>query len=936
MNTLGKTFFIMIIVLILFSFNGYSQTLQSIDISTRSGLTLEKLVLSDSNIAILSNRRPLYSFLLNNELISSEDVAVEKSGLEYSQIFKNDINVTLNTTLSADLGWSCKIVFENIGEDTVSVSNVVPFGIDKNSVYITGNGQEELARARLYRPGYNPVRVILPDNAWELGYSSFSFGKNQSICSIARRIETDGGLSRRYETLLPPHANVIYYINADIFYGEWQNGLTLMFRDRYLYNFDKFDNSLYNREDLAWVKETYLIMLYKAWDRDFYDRFSRKYTYGEVIKEGIDIFGNIDVFGISATGARLDLDQSNQLDLYRKLPGGTKQIRNFAIMSRKAGTKFFIAYNLGNKSTIINNAYSELEQIISETEVDGVILDTKDSFGFLHQSVLDSIKEGVVLYSEGMAKPADMQDLITGRINSTIHFSPELNLNKLIKPDFSIFRVCDVADDFIHREIAIAFFNGYGTELNMYRPGARDDNYRDDLEYLSLTTFILRQNNDAFLDNAWTPMIETTIDSVYVNRWNADGKTIFTVLNMRPEGVSGKLFKVDNTKDNHFISLWNHENLDPIDDNGDFYISAKATGWHPSLSGTRKEGSVDCIAEFPRLIKSELIGDSIKISSSEKGRLMIWKGEPSYKNENIELTISNDTTISSVDLFGSYQGKIVLQLIENKRLRDENVLLINGGKPWLFSKRIPTKKALGILMDMVLVPGTNFSFKFTGNEDIIPYPEGNNISVKIDSFLIDKYPVTNAQYFEFLNNSRYIPLDTSGFLSHWQEGVYKQGQGNYPVVNVSYEDIIAYTEWADKRLPTQAEWQLAAQGLDKRRWPWGNEFHGTFCNNSFNRATPVDAFSKGQSPYGVYDMVGNIWQVTNDIYFNGNNYFYVIRGGSYYNPEAGLGYLPSGPQSLDKTQILPMVSQALDRSNTLGFRCVKDIDSKGFRGKRKR
>jgi len=99
------------------------------------------------------------------------------------------------------------------------------------------------------------------------------------------------------------------------------------------------------------------------------------------------------------------------------------------------------------------------------------------------------------MYSEGMAVPADMPGIISGRVHNAIFLSPELNLNKLIKPDFSIFRVCDVGEERIHREIAIAFFNGYGTELNLFRPGGRN---REDLDYLAQTTFILRQNNDAF------------------------------------------------------------------------------------------------------------------------------------------------------------------------------------------------------------------------------------------------------------------------------------------------------------------------------------------------------------------------------------------------------------------------------------------------------
>ena len=138
----------------------------------------------------------------------------------------------------------------------------------------------------------------------------------------------------------------------------------------------------------------------------------------------------------------------------------------------------------------------------------------------------------------------------------------------------------------------------------------------------------------------------------------------------------------------------------------------------------------------------------------------------------------------------------------------------------------------------------------------------------------------------------------------------------------------AYARWAGKRLPTQLEWQLAAQGTDKRKWPWGNDFHATYCNNSFNRLTPVDAFPKGQSPYGVMDLVGNVWQMTNDIYFNGTYYMGIIRGGSFYKPDSSWWYLQGGPQPLDRTQILLMVSPGFDRSSTLGFRCVKDIDKK--------
>ena len=913
-------------VLLISTLKGYTQELYNVVVTNKSALSIEKIVLADSSAYTLLKSKPLYSFLLNDKQFNSADVSSIKTEGQYSQTYDNRIKVTFKNSQPSASGWKGEIALENIGKDTVSISNVVPFGEDPGSVYITGKGPSDLARACLFRPGFRPVRVILPDNAWELGYSSFIAGKNISVCALARRVKVEGGQKQRYTTVLPPKARVTYLVYADVFRGEWQNGLRLMFRDRYLYDLDKFDNTMFERADLSWIKESYLIILQMAWDREFYDRTTGKYTFPDVLKKEKELFGNVDVFGIWPTWPRLGLDQRNQWDLYRDLPGGTGQLKTFSGLSHQLGTRLFIAYNPWDNSTRKEDHYKGMAQLIRETDADGVVLDTKGSSSFELQAAADSVKKGVVMYSEGMAIIKDMPGIISGRVHNAIFLSPELNLNKLIKPDFSIFRVCDVGEDLIHREIAIAFFNGYGTELNMFRPGGRDENYRNDLDYLAKTTFILRQNHDAFMDIDWTPMIETTLDNVFVNRWKSGEKTVYTVLNMKPEGVSGKLFKVEKTKGKHFVSLWNHENLTPVIDKGITFISANTTGWQTSYSGTRKEGSVDCIAELPDLLKSGIIGDSLKIKPTGNGKLLIWKGNPSYQTLNKEFRILKDTTISIRDVFGIYEGKIVLQLIENKRLKDENIFILKGGKPWIISKVKRTKKSTFIPDDMVLIPGSLSSYNVTNNDDFIPYPDVNNDTVQIDSFLIDKYPVTNAQFYEFLNKTGYRPADTTRYLRNWNSGMFKQGQDKYPVVYVSYDDMMAYAKWSEKRLPTEAEWQLAAQGTDKRKWPWGDEFHGTYCNNSFGRPTPVDGFPKGQSPYGVCDIVGNVWQLTNDLYFNGTNYFFTIRGGSYYKPESSWWYMQGGPQSLDKTQILLMVSPGFDRSETLGFRCVKDLN----------
>ena len=202
---------IIVVFLIMSTYSGLSQQLINVGLENKSGLNAENIVLNDSSTIILTKSRPLFSFQLNSNLHSSSEVRAEKTGNLYSQTFENTLNVTSMMEVSSIEGLKGEIVFENRGGDTVSISNVVPFGEDNSSVYITGKGPWDLARAWLFRPGFRPVRVILPDNAWELGYSSFYAGNDLSVCALARRTSIEGGQKQRYETILPPKAKVVYY-----------------------------------------------------------------------------------------------------------------------------------------------------------------------------------------------------------------------------------------------------------------------------------------------------------------------------------------------------------------------------------------------------------------------------------------------------------------------------------------------------------------------------------------------------------------------------------------------------------------------------------------------------------------------------------------------------------------------------------------------------
>jgi gamma-glutamyl hercynylcysteine S-oxide synthase len=200
-------------------------------------------------------------------------------------------------------------------------------------------------------------------------------------------------------------------------------------------------------------------------------------------------------------------------------------------------------------------------------------------------------------------------------------------------------------------------------------------------------------------------------------------------------------------------------------------------------------------------------------------------------------------------------------------------------------------------------------------------------TVKIKPFWIDIYPVTNAQFKNFLEATHYHPADDHNFLKDWQSSSYPEGWGNQPVTWVSLEDARAYAHWAGKRLPHEWEWQYAAQGTDGRTYPWGDDWNPTAVpvpdqGRDLRPANDVDAHPKGVSPFGVMDMVGNVWQWT-DEYTDDHTNAAILRGGSHYEPQGSRWYFPQAYKLSEHGKYL-LMAPSIDRSGTIGFRCVED------------
>lgn len=210
---------------------------------------------------------------------------------------------------------------------------------------------------------------------------------------------------------------------------------------------------------------------------------------------------------------------------------------------------------------------------------------------------------------------------------------------------------------------------------------------------------------------------------------------------------------------------------------------------------------------------------------------------------------------------------------------------------------------------MVYVPGGEFTM---GRNDGDEYERPAH-KVTVKPFFIDAHEVTCREYKPFLQNNP----NATGHCANYDS--------QEPVTDMNWDDAVAYAKWSGKRLPTEEEWELAARGTDGRLYPWGNEWKGGMANaDAAGGAVTAAGKAKGASPYGAFDMVGNVWEWTASplkAYTGGRipqqtpGELRVIRGGSYAESrnEATTTYRRGYPARGN-----------YDYGNT-GFRCAKDV-----------
>ncbi len=646
-----------------------------------------------------------------------------------------------------------------------------------------------------------------------------------------------------------------------------------------------YDGSRYDLPALKWTQSSFLQPQMMVQDRYFYDPIARRYTVDRYLDDLEKRYGGIDAVLIWPTYPNMGVDDRNQHDLIRSMPGGVEGVRRMIADFHMRGVRVLFPMMMWDQGTRDPGEPwpRAIADLMAKIGADGINGDTQDGVPLAFSAAADQIGHPLAFEPEdGPSDEALAWNVMTWGQYS-FPFALLVDKYKWLEPRHMV-NISDRWNRDKTNDLQFAFFNGVGWESWENIWGIWNGITARDAEATRRVATIERAVAPFLTSREWEPLAPTLRYGVFASRWPLQQQTVWTIVNRNEYDVQGRQIELPYEEGVHFFDLYHGTELKP-----------------------ERNSQGKAILSF-------------EMEAHGYGALLLTKVGPSASIQELMARMKAMT------------GRSLASYSHEWKALPQQIVPIAATKPPAASPP-----------DMVRIPRGEFLFKaqgieIEGSDDMgvdVQYPwetsprRFHEHSMQIKSFWIDTYPVTNTQFKKFLDNAHYHPQDDLNFLRDWKDGSFPAGWDNKPVTWVSLDDARAYAAWAGKRLPHEWEWQYAAQGNDGRTYPWGNDWQANAVpvpdkSRTMRGPDPVDAHPQGKSPFGVMDVVGNVWQWT-DEFTDDHTRSAVIRGGEYYQPQGSIWYFPDTYQ-LNLHGKLLLTAPGLDRSGGIGFRCVQDAE----------
>lgn len=768
-----------------------------------------------------------------------------------------------------------------------------------------------------------------------------------SITAVLVRLAGGDDGKERGGLLVRPGETVTLELHLDTVSGDRNAALNEIWRVRGGYRVDpsRYDRSLYRAPGRAWVSDIVVSWLNWAWDEELMDPVSGEYRLAESLERARRVFGGYDVYMLWPFWPRAGFDDRFQFDHFRDLPGGLAGVRDLVRRVQALGTRMIVSYCVWSESDRdatpagLAASFRKLVELALDVEADGVLMDIMSATPPELLEMARARGRELTPFNEGDPSWAESQVNLVGRIHNNFPM-PRFSLKKYLLPHHPLLRVAEPGNlgKVMRNDIGLSFFQGHGVEVNTMFP-QKSPATDPDWALLALAAGTLRAHRACFRSPGWEPFVRTAADDVWANRWPAAGKTLYTLCCTDPQGHRGEILRLPHDGLARYVDLWRHREIEPRVEGSTDVLSIEMEGFKPGLGMERGTGdySFGCVAVLRRRLSARLDFETLTVtvdSPRSSERIEVWIGQ--VRPDGVPVTRAAGDGPIEIDLWrelGRHTNEaVIVRLLDtDDQVSDVAVVPESVIRFFRIDKPSPTRgaRAGSPPTGMLSIPAGRFTYTLrqTQSEFQATYahtfqeyrPEASYVrDVTVSAFWMDRYPVTDAEYAVFLRATGYTPRD-----GYRRAPV--AGADNLPAVHVSYHDAQAYAAWAGKRLPTEEEWAWAAGGGDARAWPWGDEEpDATRCAQPGAGPQPVDSHPRGASPFGVEDLVGNVWQWTSSLMHNGRHQLVYLRGGSWYRPPEGMWWILGGPRRITDHIPLPLFGPAMNRLSTVGFRCVMD------------